>query len=208
MAFINTIPVDQATDDVQAMYQQSQRELGYVSNFSKAFSHRPHVMAAWRTLVASIRRSVDPRRYELVTLAAARALRSSYCMLAHGLVLRQQFYSSAQLQAIADDCTVAELAPADIAMMQFAERIVRDATAITAADVQTLRAHGFTDPEIFDIAATAAARCFFSKLLDALGAEPDARYAQLEADLRQTLVVGRAISATGDEQLPATSGAG
>ena len=93
MTFINTIPVDQAAGDVRAMYEQSQRDLGYVSNFSKVFSHRPHVMAAWRTLLASIRSSLDPRRYELVTLAAARALRSSYCMLAHGTVLRQHFYS-------------------------------------------------------------------------------------------------------------------
>jgi hypothetical protein len=86
--------------------------------------------------------------------------------------------------------------------------MVRDATAITPADIQTLRDHGLTDPEIFDIAATAAARCFFSKLLDALGAAPDAVYAQLEEDLRQTLVVGRAISAPGDEPVPPHSGAG
>lgn len=201
MTFINTIPVDQATGDVQAMYAQSQRDLGYVPNFSKAFSHRPHVMTAWRELLGSLRRTLDARRYELVTLAAARALRSSYCMLAHGAVLRQHFYSASQVQAIADDFSGADLAPADIAIMTFAERIVRDATAITPADIQTLRAHGLTDPEIFDIAAAAAARCFFSKLLDALGAEPDAAYAQLEADLQRTLVVGRAISAKADEQV-------
>ena len=86
-------------------------------------------------------------------------------------------------------------------MMTFAEKVARDAAAITAADVQTLREHGFTDPEIFDIAAAAAARCFFSKLLDALGAEPDANYAQVEADLRQALVVGRPISSSEDEQV-------
>ncbi len=36
-------------------------------------------------------------------------------------------------------------------------------SGIHEADVQALRDHGFTDPEVFDIAATAAARCFFSK---------------------------------------------
>ena len=206
MAFINAIPVDQATGDVQAMYAQSQRDLGYVSNFTKVFSHRPHVMAAWRGLLASIRSSQDPRRYELATLAAARALRNSYCMLAHGTRLRQQFYSSSQLQAIANDFTASDLSPADIAMMTFAEKIARDAAAITAADIQTLRGHGFTDPEIFDIAAAAAARCFFSKLLDALGAEPDANYAQMEADLRQTMMVGRSISSSEDEQVRSDAG--
>jgi hypothetical protein len=66
--------------------------------------------------------------------------------------------------------------------------------AITQEDVDSLQAHGFSDPEIFDITATATARCFFSKTLDALGAEPDEIYMGLEDDLRETLTVGRPIS--------------
>jgi hypothetical protein len=96
----------------------------------------------------------------------------------------------------------AELAPADLAMMAFAEKLARDASAITEADVRALREHGFTDPEVFDIAATAAARCFFSKLLDALGAEPDAAYDGLDDSLKQRLTPGRAISQAAPEQLP------
>jgi hypothetical protein len=72
MAFIDTVPIDQAAGDVKAMYAQSERDLGYVPNFCKVFSHRPEVMSAWRGLLGSIRPSLDPRRYELVTLAAAR----------------------------------------------------------------------------------------------------------------------------------------
>src|SRR5262245_39317165 len=112
MAFINTVPVEQASGDVQALYAQTQRDLGYVSNFSKVFSLRPQVFAAWRGLLGSIRPSLDQRRYELITLAAARALQSSYCMLAHGAVLRKQFYSASQLEAIARDYTATDLAPA------------------------------------------------------------------------------------------------
>jgi alkylhydroperoxidase family enzyme len=79
-------------------------------------------------------------------------------------------------------------------MMAYAEQIVRDATAVTQADIDELRAHGFIDAEIFDIATTATARCFFSKTLDALGAEPDEAYLGLEEELRQTLTIGRPIS--------------
>ena len=46
----------------------------------------------------------------------------------------------------------------------------------------------------FDITTTATARCFFSKTLDALGAEPDEVYLTLEKELRQTLTIGRPIS--------------
>jgi len=44
-----------------------------------------------------------------------------------------------------------------------------------------LRSLGLTDAELMDVVLAAAARCFFSKTLDALGVEPDAKYAQLDA---------------------------
>ena len=202
MAFIRTIPVEEAAGDVRAMYERTQAALGYVPNYAKAFSHRPDVMTEWSNLLASIRGHLDARRYELITLAAARALRSSYCMLAHGSVLLGKFYSADQMTAIAGDPPTAELAPADVAMMAFAEKVARDASAITEADVRALREHGFTDPEVFDIAATAAARCFFSKLLDALGAEPDAAYDGLDDGLKRRLTPGRPISRNAAEHIP------
>jgi uncharacterized peroxidase-related enzyme len=202
MAFIHTVPVDQAEGDVRAMYEKTQATFGYVPNYAKAFSQRPQVMAAWSGLLAEIRGHLDPRRYELVTLAAARALRSSYCMLAHGSVLRRRFYTAEQLASIAGDAAAGELAAADAAAMAFAEKVARDASAITPADVQALREHGLSDTEIFDIAAAAAARCFFSKLLDALGVEPDAAFESLEDELKRQLTPGRPISRHAAERVP------
>ena len=202
MAFLHTVPVDRAEGDVRAMYEKTQASLGYVPNYAKAFSHRPEVMAAWSALLASISGNLDRRRYELVTLAAARGLRSSYCMLAHGSILRKQFYTAEQLAAIADTpATAGDLAPADAAMMAFAEKVARDASAITETDVRALREHGLSDAEIFDVAAAAAARCFFSKLLDALGAEPDAAYESLEDELKRRLTPGRPISRETPERI-------
>jgi hypothetical protein len=65
---------------------------------------------------------------------------------------------------------------------------------VTQADVDALRAHGLSDAEVFDVIAAAAARCFFSKVLDGVGARPDAKYSELDAPLRETLTVGRAIA--------------
>lgn len=197
MSFINTIPEGEAQGDVKHLYDENREAMGYVPNYVKVFSHRPQVMDAWGGLLRSIKANMDWRRYELVTLAAARALRSSYCMLAHGSVLRQKFYMPEQLASIARDYQTADLTPAEVAMMAYAEQIARDATAITQADIDALRDHGFTDPEIFDIAATATARCFFSKTLDALGAQADEVYLGLEEELRETLIVGRPISGQG-----------
>jgi uncharacterized peroxidase-related enzyme len=199
MAYINTILEDRAPEDVKKIYDKSIETLGYISNYTKVFSLRPQVMEAWNNLIASIRRNMDTRRFELVTLAAARALKSSYCMLAHGSILRNKFYSDEQLNSIARDYHSADLTPAEIAMMAFAEQIVKNATAINQNHINELRQHGLSDAEIFDIAATATARCFFSKTLDALGAEPDVKYLELEENLRKTLTVGRPISGEVEE---------
>jgi hypothetical protein len=64
---------------------------------------------------------------------------------------------------------------------------------VTQEDVDRLRGLGLSDADIFDVVAAAAARCFYSKTLDALGAQADAVYAELEPGLRDALVVGRPI---------------
>ena len=138
---------------------------------------------------------MDLRRYELVTLAAARRLRSSYCSLAHGSVLMQQFLDPDALRRVALDHRDAGLDEVDVAVMDLAEKVVDDATSITEEDVQRLRDLGLTDKDVLDVVLAAAARCFFSKTLDALGAEPDAAFLSLDPGLREALVVGRPIAA-------------
>jgi alkylhydroperoxidase family enzyme len=162
------------------------------TNFERAFDERPEVYAAWGQLNGAIKSGMDLRRYELATLAAARRLRSSYCCLAHGTVLRERF--DEPVLEIALDHRTAGLDEVDVAIMDLAERVVDDATAIEGADLQRLRELGLSETEIMDVVLAAAARCFFSKTLDALGVRPDASYGALEPRLREALVVGRAIA--------------
>jgi uncharacterized peroxidase-related enzyme len=192
MAFIREIPPHEAAPDVRALYDRDRETLGYVANYTKVFAHRPEVYTAWARLIGAIRSGMDKRRYELITLAAAAHLRSTYCMLAHGTVLlRSNLVTPDGLEAIARDYRQAGLSPAEVAMMAFAEKVTLNAHAITAEDVETLRRHEFSDTEIFDIAVTAAARCFFSKTLDAVGAVPDDTFRNLDERLRDALTVGR-----------------
>jgi uncharacterized peroxidase-related enzyme len=194
MSFIETVAEAQATGAVAEMYERDREALGDLPNFTKAFSLRPEVYAAWRHLNGAIKANMDQRRYELATVAAARRLRSSYCTLAHGSVLMTTFLEPEAVRALVDDFRTANLEPADVAVMELADKVALDATAVTQADVDKLRTLGFTDSETLDVVLAAAARCFFSKTLDALGAEPDAKYAELDPDLRDTLTVGRPIA--------------
>ena len=194
MAFLASIGSNEAKGELDKLYKNSLETHGYIPNYTRAFSHRPGVMAAWVNLLTEIRNSIDDKRYELITLAAAKALQSSYCMLAHGSVLVSRFYDVDDVAQIAKDHHSAGLSDAEISMMDFAIKIVEDASSITQEDIDNLRNQGFSDEEIFDIAVTAAARCFFSKTLDALGVEPDSAYQQLDSKLKHQLTVGRSIS--------------
>jgi alkylhydroperoxidase family enzyme len=161
-------------------------------NLERAFSERPEVYAAWAQLNGAIKAGMDLRRYELATLAAARRLRSSYCCLAHGTVLLERFEEP--LLEIALDHRTAGLEEIDVAVMDLAEQVVDDATSIGDADLQKLRDLGLSETDIMDVVLAAAARCFFSKTLDALGVLPDASYRELDPELRDALVVGRPIA--------------
>jgi len=192
MAFIKTIAPADAKGDVRAMYERQQSAWGFVPNYAKVFCHRPEVMARWGRLLAEIRRPMDARRFELITFAAAHALRHSGCALAHGRALTA-FLDEADVRALALGDGVEKLTDAEQAMMEFARKVAGDASKITAGDVGVLRSHGFSDEEVFDIAATAAGRAFFTKVLDSLGVEADASFREMNQELRETLTIGRPI---------------
>lgn len=195
MTFIETTPEAEARGALAELYEADRANLGHLPNFARAFSLRPDVYAAWRQLNAAIKAEMDLRRYELATVAAARRLRSSYCMLAHGSVLAERFLDPETVQALAVDHRAAGLEDLDVAVMDLAEKVAADATVVTQTDIDRLRSLGLADPEILEVVLAAAARCFFSKALDGLGAEPDHGYEELEPGLRDALTVGRPIAA-------------
>jgi uncharacterized peroxidase-related enzyme len=194
MAFIETVSEESATGEAAELIRSEHERLGQVPNFVRLFAHRPRVYAAWRQLLGSITENMDERRYELVTVAAARRLRSSYCTLAHGKVLAERFLEPSAVRDLVGQHSSVELDEIEVGVMDLAEKVIDDATAVIPADIERLRELGLSDDEIFDVVLAAAARCFFSKTLDALCVEPDASYALLEPSLREALIVGRPLA--------------
>ena len=192
MAFIESIPDSEINADVQAMYARQQSFWGFVPNYAKVFSHRPEIMGLWAQLQAGIKRNMDKRRFELITFAASQALRSTLCSLAHGKALTA-WLSDEDVVAIARGEVPASLTAAEAAMLDFSRKVARDATSMTAGDVEKLRRHQFSEAEIFDITAAAAARAFWTKVVESLGVEAEPTLREINGELKQALVVGRPI---------------
>lgn len=201
MALIDTTPPGEATGEALAMYTRQQAKYGYVPNYAKVFCYRPDIMALWADLLAGIRGHLAPREFELATLAAAHALKNSACSLAHGAALLK-FFSVDEVIRLVSNPDHADVAPSDRAIVKFARKVALDASAITQHDTDELRRAGFGDEMIFDLAASAAARCFFAKVLDALGVQPDASAMAMDQRFREAMTVGRAISREEPETVP------
>ena len=191
MSFLETIDEGAARDKVAEQYEEERSSKGYLPNYIQTFSLRPEVFDAWGSLITTIRRNMDPRRYELVTLAAAQALQSSYCSLAHGKILLDKFLDEKGLIDLVVKPSGNDL---DRAVMDLAAKVAVDAPSMTEADIETMRRVGLTDQEIFDVILAAAARAFFTKVLDGTGTRPDREYRGLLGnDLVEALAVGRPV---------------
>ena len=193
--FIDVPDESTVDDEVADWYEKQRGAWGYLPNYAPAFATRPDVARAWNMLNNTVRAGMDRRRFELATIAAARAYRSTYCVAAHCKFLRDVCGDDLTMRAVAADPSGAGLDATDRAVMDFATRVARDASSITAADVQQARDHGLSDPEIVDVVFAAAARAFFTKVLDALGVQADVQLGEMfDPEVRQQVTVGRPIA--------------
>src|SRR5688500_8589509 len=118
--FIETPEESTVGDDVAAWYQRQRDAWGYLPNYAPAFATRPDVAEAWNKLNSTIRGHMDRRRYELATIAAACAYRSTYCVAAHSKFLRDECGDEDTMRAVAADPSGAALDATDRAVVEFA----------------------------------------------------------------------------------------
>ena len=189
-------PLDVSVEDEADAWAEAQTAWwGYLPNYAAVFGSRPDVARAWTALSAAVVGGMDRRRYELATIAAARAVGSTYCTAAHSKFLRDVCGDEATMVALANDPDGGSLDDTDRAVVAFAAKVARQASAINQDDVDALRAAGLSDNDIADVIFAVGARCFFATVLDAAGAEPDHQLAVALDTVAERLVVGRRIAA-------------
>ena len=193
--FIEPVPEEAATGPLADYYEQQRSAWGFLPNYAGAFSSRPEVAEAWNVLNSTVRDGMDRRRFEIATIAAARALRSTYCTVAHAKFLRDVCGDAATVRAIAVDPRGGNLDAQDRAVYEFAGMVAADAASVTQSDIDRLRAVGLKDRDIADVVFAAAARAFFTRVLDGLGAQLDPQTAEaFPPAMLESMIVGRPVA--------------
>jgi uncharacterized peroxidase-related enzyme len=188
MTIIRTPDPSEVTGEAAELYAADLAKFGYVPSHTRVMANNPPAERAFESLVRAGRRTMDLRRYELVTLAAAQAIGSRACRLAHGRNALTVF-DEPELVRIARDFHDAGLSELEVAMMEFAQKLSGDSASMTEADALRLRELGLSDDEIVDVALVAAARNFYSRTLHALGVAVDDP-PTLSPELRDALLTG------------------
>lgn len=183
-----------AAGDTAAYLEGETGAWGFLPDYAHCFAGRPEVATAWRNLNLTIREGMDRRTFEIATIAAARARRSTYCTAAHTMFLRDICSDEESVRAIDADPAGGALGERDAAVYRYATKVATDAASVTQADVDELRRLGLGDQDVADLAYAVGARLFFTAVLDGLGAQLDRATAdRLGPDLMPGLVVGRPV---------------
>ena len=198
VVFISTRPT-RDSEAAFAAYVDSQRDAwGFVPDYTGCFAARPDVATAWIALASAVRTTMERRRFELVTIASARARGSAYCTAAHAKLLIDACRDEPTLRELATDPGGGQLTPVDAAVYRFAAKVATAPASVEQGDVDDLRALDLVDSEIAEVVYAVGVRLFFATVLDALGARVDPEIAAaFEEDLLAFVRVLPQVAETG-----------
>jgi uncharacterized peroxidase-related enzyme len=191
--FLRTPPPNEASS---ALYSRDVADDGYVANLTRLWAWRPDVFDGFMSLRSLLteQAAFSLRERAILVCAMAANLGDSYCALAWGAKLASETDPTTAAQVVQRK-EAAELTARERALAIWAGKVVLEPNAITATDVDLLRAAGLTDQEIFDVTVFVAFRLAFSTVNDALGARPDWELATAApAAVRDAVVYGRTVS--------------
>jgi len=147
-------------DDIRQAILDVQAKAGFVPNVFLAFARRP---AEWRAffayhdaLMLKEEGSLTKGDREMIVTATSAANQCLYCVVAHGALLRIYEKKPMVADEVAVNWRKADITPRQRAMLEFAMKVCQRSHEIDEADFPPLHAHGFSDEDIWDIAAITA----------------------------------------------------
>lgn len=153
------LPESKLPDDIAEIYARNREKIGFVPNVFRAYAKRPEHFRAFMHYHDVVMKGASgltrPER-EAIVIAVSSENRCLYCIVAHGAALRVLGKDQILADQIAADWRTADLTPRWRAMLTFASRVNETGFAASDSEIETLREAGFSDDDIWDIAAIAA----------------------------------------------------
>lgn len=146
-------------DDIRTRIEQVQTKSGFIPNVFLALAHRPDEFRAFfahHDALMERAGGLSKAEREMIVVATSAANQCHYCVIAHGAILRVRAKNPLIADQIAINYRKADITPRQKAMLDFAMKVAVTPYALAEEDFESLKNHGFSQDDIWDIGAIAA----------------------------------------------------
>jgi uncharacterized peroxidase-related enzyme len=173
---------DELDEPERKLFAKANEVIGFVPNVFRAYAWRPERFRAWFGHFKNVMEGTDglsAREREMISVTVSQVNQCLYCLVAHGAALREQSDDKIEADRITFDHRRADLGPKERAMLDFAVKLTKDPGACQESDIESLKAHGFSDEDVWDIIEVASMYNFTNRLAMATGMLPNREYHSL-----------------------------
>lgn len=172
-------PPAKLTAELDAYFTKCREKIGFVPNVLAAYAFDAVKLQAFIDMVDDLMLAdsglTKPER-EMIAVAVSAVNHCHYCLTAHGAALRQRLRDPELAEVIAQNWRAAGLPERQHAMLEFAVKLTQHPDKMGEADRVALRKAGFSDRDIWDIAATAGFYNMSNRIAAATEMRPNPEY--------------------------------
>ncbi len=189
MQDISRYPVPALQDlpaDLRATIEAVQEKAGFVPNIFLALAHRPdefRAFFAYHDAILERKGNLSKAEKEMIVVATSAANDCSYCVVAHGAILRVRAKNPLIADQIAVNYRGAELEPRQRAILAFALKVAERGAELEESDYQALRDHGLDDDDIWDVGAITAFFALSNRMAHLLHLKPNPEFYAMGREL-------------------------
>ncbi|KVZ28598.1 alkylhydroperoxidase [Burkholderia multivorans] len=171
--------LDDLPDDIRARIAAVQEKSGFIPNVFLTLAHRPdefRAFFAYHDALMDKPGNLTKAEREMIVVATSSANQCQYCVIAHGAILRVRAKDPLIADQIATNYRKADITPRQKAMLDFAMKVSQAAQQVGEADFGTLKSHGFTEEDAWDIAAISAFFGMSNRIANVTNMRPNAEF--------------------------------
>jgi uncharacterized peroxidase-related enzyme len=171
-----TPALDNLPEDIRTRILAVQEKSGFVPNVFLTLAYRPdefRAFFAYHDALMDKDGGLTKAEREMIVVATSSANQCHYCVVAHGAILRIRAKNPQIADQIATNYRKADITPRQRAMLDFAMKVSRVAEEISEQDFADIARHGFSDDDIWDIAAIAAFFALSNRMANVTGMRPN-----------------------------------
>jgi uncharacterized peroxidase-related enzyme len=176
---LNLPQVDPLPDATARYFEICEEKLGLVPNVLRAYAFDIAKLEAFTAMYNDLMLApsgLSKLEREMIAVAVSSLNRCWYCQVAHGAAVRAISGDPTLGEAMVMNWRVARITQKQKVMLAFVEKVTKQSAEISETDRNALRAEGFTDRDIFDIAAVSGFFNMSNRVASAVGMEPNAEY--------------------------------